>query len=116
MEEYCPYVEQCDVTIVHGEDTFRYHDCRENVMRNLLNNILYIPSEDRFDLSILRTIQKFAKVFLFNHKILTTNRNIREHILLTKSSHSTNNLTLLQSKELLLTKLKTLQSRLTKIS
>ena len=62
MEEYCPYVEQCDVNIEFGEHSFRYHDCRENVMRNLLNNILYVPSEDRFDLSALHSIQKFAKV------------------------------------------------------
>ena len=60
--EYCPYIEQCDVEIEYGSTYMIYHDCRENVMRNLFNNILYVANQDRFDLANLYSIQKFAKV------------------------------------------------------
>jgi len=60
---YAPYIEQCDVSVLaKGEEKpYHYHDCRENVLRNLFNNILYNPKEDVFDIEILGSIHKVAK-------------------------------------------------------
>lgn len=61
---YAPYVEQTDVKI-HAPNQrypFYYHDCRENVLRNLFNNITYITKEDRFDVGLLFPIREIAKL------------------------------------------------------
>jgi hypothetical protein len=59
---YAPYIEQCDVSILapNEKKPYFYHDCRENVLRNLFNNILYDPADNRFNPSLLHSIREIA--------------------------------------------------------
>ena len=63
---YPPYVIQTDVRIERGEESYFYHDCRENVLRNFFNNLLYTPYSHNqydgfFDTSLLAPLKHFAK-------------------------------------------------------
>eukprot|EP00455_Lapot_gusevi_P015572 TRINITY_DN17893_c0_g2_i2.p1 TRINITY_DN17893_c0_g2~~TRINITY_DN17893_c0_g2_i2.p1 ORF type:complete len:330 (+),score=66.47 TRINITY_DN17893_c0_g2_i2:79-990(+) len=55
---YAPYIEQEDVEIL-PQDYF-YHDCRENVLHNFFNNLLFDPFTQTFDVSRLRAMQQEA--------------------------------------------------------